>query len=156
MDRMKHMLSGGFWKAADTDEWVCAGPNVLAVLKNMPIIQRHLGWVPPRSLIPVAFGNGVTARSGDFCHQRSWIFARDDKDTVVVGRVREVLMPESCPEGVPSGLITLKQFVVLEVLHPDFGMPVLQKSVDPNLHTVLILATAVMFRFSAAHDCYES
>ncbi|KAJ7025042.1 hypothetical protein C8F04DRAFT_1046840 [Mycena alexandri] len=52
MDRMKHVLSGGFWKAADTDEWVCAGPNVLAVLKNMPIIQRHLGWVPPHSLIP--------------------------------------------------------------------------------------------------------
>ncbi|KAJ7509364.1 hypothetical protein B0H11DRAFT_1901490 [Mycena galericulata] len=50
MDRVKHMLSGGFWKA--NGEWVCAGPKVCSVLKNMPIIQRHLGWVPPRTLTP--------------------------------------------------------------------------------------------------------
>ncbi|KAJ6567792.1 hypothetical protein B0H10DRAFT_2168917 [Mycena sp. CBHHK59/15] len=50
MDRVKHILSGGFWKQGD--EWVCAGSNVRSVLKTMPIIQRHLGWVPPRKLVP--------------------------------------------------------------------------------------------------------
>ncbi|KAJ6583705.1 hypothetical protein B0H10DRAFT_1833406, partial [Mycena sp. CBHHK59/15] len=50
MDRVKHILSGGFWKQGD--EWLCAGSNVQSVLKTMPIIQRHLGWVPPRELVP--------------------------------------------------------------------------------------------------------
>jgi hypothetical protein len=49
MDRMKHILSGGYWKV--DDDWICAGPNVLSVLKNKPIAQRHLGWVPPRTLV---------------------------------------------------------------------------------------------------------
>ncbi|KAJ6629389.1 hypothetical protein B0H10DRAFT_2160501 [Mycena sp. CBHHK59/15] len=196
MDRVKHMLSGGFWKV--DDDWVCAGPNVRSVLKNMPIIQHHLGWVPPRTLVP---GNvpltrwkdtqacssannspilgsvrwrsaiGVTAQSGDFCREHSWIFARDSEvsspdsviltqethalleNAVVVGRICELLAPETSSEGIPSGVITLDRFVVSEILHPDFGMPVLQKPADASLHTITVLAAAVMFRFSAQHDC---
>ncbi|KAJ6615575.1 hypothetical protein B0H10DRAFT_2164804 [Mycena sp. CBHHK59/15] len=202
MDRMKHILSGGFWKV--DDEWVCAGPNVLSVLKTMPIIQRHLGWVPHRTLVPgkiysltvstelnyctgkmhlaakskapfmrwketqacsptnilTPLGSvrwcsaiGVTAQSGDLCRVHSWIFAQDNEKQVVVGRIWEILMPETCPEGVPTGLVTLDRFLVSEARHPDFGMPILQKPSDVNLHTITVLATAVMFRFSAEHDC---
>ncbi|KAJ7129877.1 hypothetical protein C8R43DRAFT_896658 [Mycena crocata] len=181
MDRVKHMLSGGFWK--EGNNWVCAGPSVRLVLQTMPIIQRHLGWVPPRTLVPgkirlaakskspliqwpntqaslannpPTFGSvnwraaiGVTAQSGDFCRQRSWIFARDTENVLVVGRIREVLVPEAGSENVPSGIITLDRFSISEVLHPDFGMPVLQKPADAALQTT----TAVMFRFSAQHDC---
>jgi len=43
MDRLKHILSGGFWK--EGSEWVQAGRNVRNVLRHEPIIQRHLGWV---------------------------------------------------------------------------------------------------------------
>ncbi|KAJ7435722.1 hypothetical protein B0H11DRAFT_2366659, partial [Mycena galericulata] len=32
-------------------------------------------------------------------------------------------------------------------------MPVLQKPADSNGHRITVLATAVMFRFSAQHDC---
>ncbi|KAF7362700.1 hypothetical protein MVEN_00619300 [Mycena venus] len=186
MDRMKHILSGGYWKKGD--EWVCAGPNVLSVLKNMPIIQRHLGWVPPctpvsgkmrvttqlkapfmrwkethacssslnsPTLNSVRWRSaiGVTADSGDFCRKSSWVFAKDSENTLVVGRIREIIIPEACPNGVPSGLVTLDRFVVSEVLHPDFGMPVLQKSTDPMLHLSTVLATDIMFNFSVAHDC---
>ncbi|KAJ7827162.1 hypothetical protein B0H14DRAFT_3721679 [Mycena olivaceomarginata] len=192
MDRMKHIVSGGFWKVGD--EWVCAGPKVLSVLRSMPIIQRHLGWVPPRTLVPGKMclaaeskapwmrwkdthacsptknspplssvrwraAIGFTAQSGDFCGKNSWIFARDSEGSVVVGRIREVIVPESCPNGVPSGLVTLDRFVVSEALHLEFGMPVLQKPIDPTLHLTTVLATfcnhqAVMFNFSAAHDCH--
>jgi len=44
MDRLKHMLSGGYWK--EDSEWVCAGLKVRQVLHNDPFIQCHLGWVP--------------------------------------------------------------------------------------------------------------
>ncbi|KAJ6608000.1 hypothetical protein B0H10DRAFT_1816685 [Mycena sp. CBHHK59/15] len=191
MDHVKHMLSGGFWKV--DDDWVCTGPNIRSVLKNMPIIQRHLGWVPPRTLVPGNVFNwmmrlaakskapltrwkdtqacssannspilgsvrwhsaiGVTAQSWDFCREHSWIFARDSENAVVVGRICELLAPETSSEGIPSGVITLDRFVVSEILHPDFGMPVLQKPADASLHTITILAAVVMFRFSAQHDC---
>ncbi|KAJ7691617.1 hypothetical protein B0H17DRAFT_1159782 [Mycena rosella] len=49
MDRLKHILSGGFWKQGT--EWVKASPNVLGVLQTMPIVQRHLGWVPQQKLV---------------------------------------------------------------------------------------------------------
>ncbi|KAJ6480443.1 hypothetical protein C8R45DRAFT_1054393 [Mycena sanguinolenta] len=182
MDRMKHILSGGFWKV--NNEWVCAGPNVLSVLKNMPIIQRHLGWVPPSTLVPgkirlvakskTAFVRwedtqaglsptdsaviatvrwssavGVTAQSGDFCRRGSWIFAQDSEKAVVVGRIRELLVPESRPDGVPSGIVTLEQFTVSEALHPEFGMPILLKPAEATRQTI----ASVMFRFSALHDC---
>ncbi|KAJ6548057.1 hypothetical protein B0H10DRAFT_1969369 [Mycena sp. CBHHK59/15] len=149
MDCTKHILSGGFWKF--DDEWVCASPNVLSVLKNMPIIQRHLGWVPPRTLIAgnmcrvaqskalfipwkdtqgysqtnnllalasVRWSSAirVTAQSGDFCRKGSWVFVRDSEaeNSVVLGRIHELLVPESCPSGVPNGLVILDRFAVSE------------------------------------------
>lgn len=44
MDRLKHMLSGGYWK--EDDQWVCASSKVRQVLHDDPFIQRHLGWIP--------------------------------------------------------------------------------------------------------------
>jgi hypothetical protein len=49
MDRLKHILSGWFWKQGD--KWIQATPNVREVLHTMPIIQRHLGWVPVRRTV---------------------------------------------------------------------------------------------------------
>ncbi|KAF7366089.1 hypothetical protein MVEN_00485200 [Mycena venus] len=49
MDRLKHILSGGFWQ--QDNEWVQAAYNVRQVLQTMPIIQRHLGWVPPQKIV---------------------------------------------------------------------------------------------------------
>lgn len=50
MDRLKHILSGGYWK--QNGQWVQAGTSVRRVLHQESVIQRHLGWVPPRKLIP--------------------------------------------------------------------------------------------------------
>ncbi|KAJ7016465.1 hypothetical protein C8F04DRAFT_1161174 [Mycena alexandri] len=50
LDRVKHILSGGYWfqEAA----WVRAGKDVQRILRNTPIIQRHLGWAPPPMWTP--------------------------------------------------------------------------------------------------------
>lgn len=50
MDRMKHMLSGGYWM--QDGQWVQAGESVRRVLHSEPVIQRHLGWAPPRPMVP--------------------------------------------------------------------------------------------------------
>lgn len=50
MDRLKHVLSGGYWK--QDGEWVHAGQSVRRVLNIDPIIQRHLGWVSSSQEVP--------------------------------------------------------------------------------------------------------
>ena len=50
LDRVKHILSGGFW--LQDGVWVRAGKDVNRILRNTPIIQRHLGWAPPPTYIP--------------------------------------------------------------------------------------------------------
>jgi hypothetical protein len=46
MDRVKHILSGGYWK--HNNEWVQAGGKVRSLLHNKPVVQRHLGWAPQK------------------------------------------------------------------------------------------------------------
>jgi hypothetical protein len=45
LDRVKHILSGGYW--VQDSAWTRAGKDVHRILRNTPIIQRHLGWAPP-------------------------------------------------------------------------------------------------------------
>ncbi|KAJ3978510.1 hypothetical protein F5890DRAFT_1422552, partial [Lentinula detonsa] len=49
MGRLKHLLSGGFWQQRSSCgvlKWVQASDAVCSLLEDVPIIQRHLGWVP--------------------------------------------------------------------------------------------------------------
>lgn len=73
MDRLKHVLSGGYWKHGD--KWVQAGKNVRRILHSQPIIQRHLGWAPAVQHIPgtgcsyhIMYPTYNTSR----VHQSSW------------------------------------------------------------------------------------
>jgi hypothetical protein len=50
MDRLKHLLSGGYWQ--ENGVWTQAGPAVLRVLQTDTTIQRHLGWAPHRRVQP--------------------------------------------------------------------------------------------------------
>ncbi|KAF8237494.1 hypothetical protein L208DRAFT_1421556 [Tricholoma matsutake] len=95
MDWLKHILSGGYWQ--EDGEWVQASECVLQLLHSQPVVQCHLGWVPPIKIgkakfPPCGFGllglmldiltdapwrhaHCVVAQSGDKCHIGSWIFA---------------------------------------------------------------------------------
>ncbi|KAF8514684.1 hypothetical protein JB92DRAFT_3115468 [Gautieria morchelliformis] len=57
MEHIKHLMSGGFWEADPVDEaqggeWVQSSRRVQAMLVQHPIVQTHLGWVPPPKHTP--------------------------------------------------------------------------------------------------------
>ncbi|KAF8488776.1 hypothetical protein JB92DRAFT_3249859 [Gautieria morchelliformis] len=57
MEHVKHLMSGGFWEADPVDEaqgseWVQSSRRVQAMLIQHPIVQTHLGWVPPPKHTP--------------------------------------------------------------------------------------------------------
>jgi len=61
MDRLKHILSGGFW--LQDGQWVQVGRSVLRILQDEPIIQRHLGWAAPLKPTP-----GMSSLSWTLCY----------------------------------------------------------------------------------------
>ncbi|KAF7344329.1 hypothetical protein MSAN_01913800 [Mycena sanguinolenta] len=52
MDRVKHILSGGYWVDSQSKQWVQAGGAVLDVLQSDRGVQRHLGWVSQTAAVP--------------------------------------------------------------------------------------------------------
>ncbi|KAJ7192460.1 hypothetical protein GGX14DRAFT_305576, partial [Mycena pura] len=52
MDRVRHLLSGGYWWDIHSQRWIRAGDAVLAVLQSDRVVQRHLGWVSPTVVAP--------------------------------------------------------------------------------------------------------
>ncbi|KAF8874151.1 hypothetical protein CPB84DRAFT_1690343 [Gymnopilus junonius] len=185
MDRVKHILSGGYWKQGD--DWVHAGSGVLRVLKSEAIIQRHLGWVPQSEIIPGAMrlagkaknavmswsdtlvskvlsstasintqvswrkGVSVIAKSGDKCGIGSWIFYQF-LGTTSIGRIAEIICPESELTSPESGLITVEVFSLSGEQHPDFDLPFLRQPQNAQKHQV-IKPLDVLFIFSVQHDC---
>ncbi|KAJ3545720.1 hypothetical protein NMY22_g2322 [Coprinellus aureogranulatus] len=52
LDRVKHVLSGGYWWDDKANSWTHAGDAVSDILRKSPAIQRHLGWTPPAKFSP--------------------------------------------------------------------------------------------------------
>lgn len=44
MERVKHIVSGGYWPVDQT--WIRAGAGVRDVLMRHPVVQTNLGWAP--------------------------------------------------------------------------------------------------------------
>ncbi|KAJ3783463.1 hypothetical protein GGU10DRAFT_389082 [Lentinula aff. detonsa] len=126
LGRLKHIISGGHWVRNGHIEH--AGNSVIAVLQSTPIIQRHLGWVPPRQLKPgmvqcpgrdkrtTLVGTNTQAFTGSTFHpgitpSSSWILG-----THVISQSEDI-----CPIG--SWVIVRYEdnhFIaqVVEILHP--------------------------------------
>ncbi|KAJ7853254.1 hypothetical protein B0H13DRAFT_2284179 [Mycena leptocephala] len=184
MDRLKHILSSGFWKQGN--EWRQAAPNVRDVLQTMPIIRRHLGWVPLKKVLNGAMcftskekspairwkdtqsasasnalancrsvywrcALALTAQSGDICSLKALKFV--SQNVLIIRRVLELLTPVSGAPDVPTGLVTLENFLVSKELHPDYDMPVLRWPAELDLRIIMVLSDSLLFHFSVRHDC---
>ncbi|KAL1758460.1 hypothetical protein FB107DRAFT_271880 [Schizophyllum commune] len=103
MDRVKHILSGGYWREGGV--WVQAGKGVRGVLLSKPTIQRHLGWVPsPKSrvgeVLPEAKAIGLKSWSKTACsmHAKSSRFAAGSMwrgAVAVIAQLGDVCKPGS-------------------------------------------------------------
>ncbi|KAK6975043.1 hypothetical protein R3P38DRAFT_2582879 [Favolaschia claudopus] len=155
MDRVKHILSGGYWLDSRSKHWIQAGKGVRKVLLADPIFQRHLGWVRPAKIEP-----GVVKPMPSRVLPVEWHTTK--AATFYTGnnhpsdgsrwRVGQVLTAESGDKGTVGcwvfatgadgktvigrisellvgerSLVTLEQFICSEQLHPQFDWPVLRR-----------------------------
>ncbi|KAJ6617842.1 hypothetical protein B0H10DRAFT_1796504 [Mycena sp. CBHHK59/15] len=52
MERFKHQVSGGWWKAGASESWIQAGEHIRSFLTGNKQLQRRLGWADPASIKP--------------------------------------------------------------------------------------------------------
>ncbi|PBK70286.1 hypothetical protein ARMSODRAFT_987954 [Armillaria solidipes] len=141
LDRVKHILSGGFWR--QESQWVNAGHDVRSILRTVPVIQQHLGWVPPPAWDP-GFPKAVASkkRTGDKCYLGSWAIYS-------IGCIACIFIPSSKISA---------EFALGEALHHKYGMPVLLR---PSKYLILDLVVkskqgyvqAIQFTINVQHDC---
>ncbi|KAF8501219.1 hypothetical protein JB92DRAFT_3213844 [Gautieria morchelliformis] len=144
MEHVKHLMSG-----AQGGEWVQSSRRVQAMLVQHPIVQTHLGWVPPPKhtpgyVKPIAqkkrktltlppwtiqhgiMGFAVTAQSDNICKVGTWAFA---------GSESLILPPQATVIG-PSehcSYVILEVYHISDTLHAAFNMPLLRcLTTDPE------------------------
>ncbi|KAL1694690.1 hypothetical protein GGG16DRAFT_46832 [Schizophyllum commune] len=73
LERIKHVLCGGYWKRRDSPQWDTAGTDLRDLIFKHPILQRHVGWAPSPERQPglckaiAKEKRAVTALHSTFC-----------------------------------------------------------------------------------------
>ncbi|KAF7351616.1 FAD-binding-3 domain-containing protein [Mycena sanguinolenta] len=81
MDRVKHLLSGGYWWDPDSKRWTQAGRGVQQILLTEPTFQRHLGWTPPPKITPRIYQGNANKKDATCEMERDEsIITLDNKD----------------------------------------------------------------------------
>ncbi|KAK7028584.1 hypothetical protein R3P38DRAFT_2776286 [Favolaschia claudopus] len=155
MDRVKHILSGGYWLDSRSKRWIQAGKGVRKVLLADPIFQRHLGWVRPAKIEPgvvkpmpsrvlpvewhttkaATFYTGNNRPSDGSRWRYGQVLTAESGDKATVGcwvfatgaDGKTVIGRVSELLVGERPLVTLEQFICSDRLHPQFDWPVLRR-----------------------------
>ncbi|KAJ7916032.1 hypothetical protein B0H13DRAFT_2323730 [Mycena leptocephala] len=173
LDRVKHILSGGYWFDESESVW------------------RHLGWAPPPfwtpgqikavaqkkqgklaaltadqamlsgaanpasiALDPATLwtdGTNVASVSGDCCTVGSWAVFRVH-DFPMIARVSKILLPKGSKSA--QGILVVAKYDPSEALHPHYHMPILIP--DMAAQRVIVPSDSIQFSFNVQHDCRAS
>ncbi|KAE9392413.1 hypothetical protein BT96DRAFT_944649 [Gymnopus androsaceus JB14] len=150
LGRLTHIISGGYWVQNGQTER--AGESVIALLHSMPILQRHLGWTPPRQMKPGSVRcpgrekRMLLAVQG-CCPVGSWVIVHC-KDRHFIAQIIEIL--HSSKGNQTLDLVTLHEFTLSEALHHYYEMPVLHK---PERHHLVVNSETIQFIINVQHDC---
>ncbi|THU93011.1 hypothetical protein K435DRAFT_671003 [Dendrothele bispora CBS 962.96] len=180
MDRIKHLLSGGYW--IYKNEWIQASRLVRRLLRSDVVIQQHLGWTPPPDIqygkvIPLSKPKSTAVNwrqthASSVCLQEIkseiWNVNRavvaQSGDICVkgswvacqaIGRLIEILSPQVSVDSDPAFVLTIENFILGENRHPHFDMPVLHRPAerDQAPDYIVIKPEEILFRLSVQHDC---
>ncbi|KAJ7221530.1 hypothetical protein GGX14DRAFT_559018 [Mycena pura] len=168
---------GGWWLDNESNEWKRAGPAVRQYIQRQPNLQRLLGWtgIPNRSCqagtapetrsweaktAAEILGASeqdwfkckeLTALSGDACTVCSWVFFRSTNESIVIGRLVEILSPAE-ELASSAAIAVIDCFEVAAARHAVYEMPVLLRPHTGQLYRA-VKVKDILFSFNAQHDC---
>ncbi|KAJ7085866.1 hypothetical protein C8R43DRAFT_909119 [Mycena crocata] len=156
MDRVKHLLSGGFWFNAASKKWICPGQGVLL---EEPIFQRHIGWVSHKPVVAGTIKLAATktnpalewhATKASLYWTEDAVLAADTQwkvgqhvtaqngdraskmcwvfADIEDGNSKTTILGRVCEivSGTKS-LVTLERFVYTTQRHPEYGWPLIRR-----------------------------
>ncbi|KAI0741214.1 hypothetical protein C8Q76DRAFT_609125, partial [Earliella scabrosa] len=124
---------------ASTPPTVCLSTTSACHALNSASYDLTLRWIQCRQVI---------SQAEDVCTENSWICAESPTDSIVMGRIEQLV---AHPSG-KYALILLDVFEVSGTLHPTFRMPYLVRR-HGERSLLLIQSKAVKFAFNVQHDC---
>ncbi|KAK7033799.1 hypothetical protein R3P38DRAFT_2772786 [Favolaschia claudopus] len=161
MNRVKHLLCGGYWEDQQTKRWIQSGALVRSTLQTDKTLQRHLGWASPPEKTPgqisalsLAQKAAVEWRSSaasqhyscgplpapesSWRHGRSLVTYTGDEVSVnswVTAKHKGHTIFGRIRELLVGSkhLVTLERFIVGGSAHPVFGWPVLRRPTGPEI-----------------------
>ncbi|KAJ7017720.1 hypothetical protein C8F04DRAFT_1332361 [Mycena alexandri] len=160
IDRVKHIVTGGWWKDTRTQKWTCANTRVMrhilahpemAAMVGLPtkvehepgiIIpypERQPGEETPERKIPWNDSLAALAHSGEF-------------SPLSFGTIREILVPVTASRINPNNCdvrITVQLFTVQPTLHTSLHMPILVRTKQCTVVQPEDIECAVNLQ----HDC---
>ncbi|KAJ7838096.1 hypothetical protein B0H14DRAFT_3701249 [Mycena olivaceomarginata] len=181
MDRVKHILSGGYW-ADQTNRWIQAGGAVRKVLQSDPVFQRHLGWVPQAQVDPGKIKPFPARKKPEVewkATSASSHWRENDQPSPgslwKIGSSVNTQSGDTAPLGSwvfcldsagrtiigrvhelllgQNSLITVERFVLGSQLHPVFGWPILRRPRGPEITEEGIQSFVVLPTTSVQHLC---
>jgi hypothetical protein len=114
MSRVKHILSGSYWREHTSERWIQAGGAVQKVLQNDPVFQRHLAAksqcdcrqiklrLPPNCRPPSTLCRQTAAQPAPNCRQH----CRTRKCSIAAN-----LPPTAANTNMNASVITLKIYL---------------------------------------------
>ncbi|KAJ7875510.1 hypothetical protein B0H14DRAFT_3547906, partial [Mycena olivaceomarginata] len=182
MDRVKHILSGGYWKDHTSKRWIQAGGAVQKVLHSDPVFQRHLGWVPQVPVVPGKIKPLPAHKKPEVEWKvtgASHHWKKDDppppESLWKLGSSVITQSGDKAPLGSwvfcldsagrtiigrihelllgQNSLVTIEQFLLSSEPHPDFGWPILRRPRGTEITEQGISSFVVLPTMSVQHLC---
>ncbi|KAJ7069017.1 hypothetical protein B0H15DRAFT_807270 [Mycena belliarum] len=171
IDRVKHIVTGGWWKDAWSQKWTCASPRVMQHILNHPEMAAMVG-LPTKAVYKAGFvipypqrepgeeilehmtAKGLVSCSGDKAFIGQNIILRQEGgqySPLSFGTIREILLPIVPAGNDPSSAvarITVQPFRIETKLHSSLHMPVVVRTsqlvvVLPEVYSVVSFPLAV-------------
>ncbi|KAJ7798132.1 hypothetical protein B0H14DRAFT_3546008 [Mycena olivaceomarginata] len=116
IDRVKHIVTGGWWKDSRTQKWTCANPRVMRHILDHPEMAAMVGLPTKVMREPGEFTVNVRSNSNRYRYNNSnlWLASQNRPGSLDLshgkfsplsfGTIREIVVPVTSPRTGPKKL----------------------------------------------------
>ncbi|KAJ6621012.1 hypothetical protein B0H10DRAFT_1945650 [Mycena sp. CBHHK59/15] len=137
IDRVKHIVTGGWWRGSQTKNWICTNPQVMSHILDHPEFAAMIGLPTKNTAARVAEMYKAALGVGPF-------------SLLSFATIREILAP--MPFSDMGVQVTVQLFDIQSSLHPQLHMPV---AICSQQHAVL-LTEDIESMVNLQHNCYQA
>ncbi|KAJ7939128.1 hypothetical protein B0H13DRAFT_1850862 [Mycena leptocephala] len=138
LDRMKHILSGGYWFDESELAWIKA------------VAQKKQAKLTALTAEQAMLAGAANPASVTLDPATSWTDVFRVNDFPMIARLSKILLPNKSAQGI----LVVAKYDPGEALHPHYRMPILLP--DTAAQRILVPSDSIQFSFNVEHGCRAS